>query len=153
MTRWRYLALPVAICLGSLAACGTDGTSHADLVAAANRVCAESNASLGKLFSTLFANGDEEPSAAKAAPVLAEAVGIAQHEAAALGHLDAPDADRAALGRVHDAFIAVSVAGRRAAALAANGDQSYLAALAATNDTAAHARAVAVKAGFVGCRS
>lgn len=134
-------------------ACGSNGggTSHAELVADGNKICASNDAALGKLFGTLFANGDEEPPAAKAAPILADAVKVADGEAVAFGALHARKADRDVVDRVHNAFARVATLGRNASELASKGDQRYLAALAKTNDAATGAHQLAVKAGFDRC--
>ena len=97
-------------------------------------------------------NGDEAPPASQAAPVLAKAVAVAEHEAAAFGRLDAPKAERADLDAVHAAFVTAARSGQKAAELAAAGDQDYLTALATTNDDARRAGELAVKLGFDRCR-
>jgi hypothetical protein len=122
------------------------------MVAAGNRVCLESGAAFDRLFADLFAEGNEEPPAATAAPVLSKAVELADAEAAAFGRLKGGAGDSAKLVRVHRAFVVVSAKGRDAAALAAAGDQGYLTAMAATNDAATRAQEIAVNAGFSGCR-
>jgi hypothetical protein len=110
-----------------------------------------SDAAFGQLFGGLFPNGDEEPPAATAAPVLAKAVDVADAEASAFGRLNAPKAERDDVERVHGAFVRAAAAGRIASDLAAKGDMEYLAALAKTNDAATAARRLAVKAGFDKC--
>jgi len=126
-----------------LGACGGGGKSHTGSVAAGNRICATSNAAFAKVFGELFANGDEEPTPQAAAPALSKAVGIADRETNAFADLGTP--------KVHAAFESASEAGHHAAELAAAGDRSYLAALAATNEAADRAKSIAADAGFKQC--